>query len=104
MSFAARKRTMAKTRKRPAEQMYEQLFPTRARRKKYPGLQAYLSQGGSIFPLVENGIPGLVKDYQMSREDAQAFLRQASSMAIYVRRRFIEHTLTGGQQEKPGKR
>jgi hypothetical protein len=103
MSFAARKRTMAKTRKRPAEQMYEQLFPTRARRKKYPGLQAYLSQGGSIFPLVENGIPGLVKDYQMSREDAQAFLRQASSMAIYVRRRFIEHTLTGGQQEKTGK-
>lgn len=94
---------MAKTRKRPAEQMYEQLFPTRARRKKYPGLQAYLSQGGSIFPLVEKGIQGLVKDYRMSREDAQAFLRQASSMAIYIRRRFIEHTLTGGQQKKAGK-
>ncbi|WP_085697201.1 Tc toxin subunit A [Pseudomonas sp. B26(2017)] len=94
---------MAKTRKRPAEQMYEQLFPTRARRKKYPGLQAYLSQGGSIFPLVEKGIQGLVKDYRMSREDAQAFLRQASSMAIYIRRRFIEHTLTGGHQETIGK-
>ena len=94
---------MAKTRKRPAEQMYEQLFPTRARRKKYPGLQAYLSRGGSIFPLVEKGIPGLMKDYRMSSEDAQAFLRQASSMAIYVRRRFIESTLTGGQQEKNGK-
>jgi len=103
MAFAARKLTMAKTRKRPAEQMYEQLFPTQARRQKYPGLQAYLSQGGSIFPLVEKGIQGLVKDYRMSREDAQAFLRQASSMAIYIRRRFIEHSLTGGQQEKTGK-
>lgn len=94
---------MAKTRKRPAEQMYEQLFPTGARRQEYPDLQAYLSQGGSIFPLVEKGIQGLVKDYRMSREDAQAFLRQASSMAIYIRRRFIEHSLTGGQQEKTGK-
>jgi hypothetical protein len=103
MAFAARKFTMTKTRKRPAEQMYEQLFPTRARRKKYPGLHAYLSKGGSIFTLVEKGFQGLVKDYRMSREDAQAFLRQASSMAIYIRRRFIEHTLTGGQQEKTGK-
>lgn len=91
---------MAKNRKRPAEQLYEQLFATRTRGKKYPGLSAYLSEGGSIFPLVEKGVHGLVKDYRMSREDAQAFLRQASSMAIYVRRRFIEHTLTGRKQEK----
>jgi hypothetical protein len=94
---------MAKTRLRPAAELYERLFATRTRRKKYPALQTYLTQGGSIFPLVENGIDGLVKDYRMSREDAQAFLRQASSMAIYIRRRFIEHTLTCTEQQKPGK-
>ncbi|WP_085689483.1 MULTISPECIES: Tc toxin subunit A [unclassified Pseudomonas] len=94
---------MANTRLRPAEELYERLFATRTRRKKYPALHTYLTKGGSIFPLVENGIDGLVKDYRMSREDAQAFLRQASSMAIYIRRQFIEHTLTCTEQQKPGK-
>lgn len=94
---------MAKTRLRPAAELYEQLFATRTRRKKYPALHTYLTQGGSIFPLVENGIDGLVNDYRMSREDAQSFLRQASSMAIYIRRLFIEHTLTYTEQHKPGK-
>ncbi len=94
---------MTKTRLRPAAELYERLFATRTRRKKYPALHTYLTQGGSIFPLVENGIDGLVKDYRMSREDAQAFLRQASSMAIYIRRLFIEHTLTCTAQQKPGK-
>ncbi|MHC8383295.1 Tc toxin subunit A [Pseudomonas sp. LB3P14] len=94
---------MAKTITRAAEQMYDQLFSTRTRRKKYPGLQAYLSKGGSIFPLVEMGEHGLVKDYRMSPADAKAFLRQASSMAIYIRRQFIEHTLNGGEQGETGK-
>jgi len=94
---------MAKTRLRPAAELYERLFATRTRRKKYPALHTYLTQGGSIFPLVEKGVDSLVKDYRMSREDAQAFLRQASSMAIYIRRRFIEHTLTYTEQQTPGK-
>jgi hypothetical protein len=91
---------MAKTRKGAAEQIYDQLFATRTRRKKYPALHTYLSQGGSIFPLVDKGIHGLVADYRMTTEDARVLLRQLNSMAIYIRRRFIEHTLTGG---KPGK-
>lgn len=94
---------MAKTIKRASEQIYDRLFSTGTRRKKYPGLQAYLSKGGSIFPLVEMGEHGLVKDYRMSPADAKAFLRQASSMAIYIRRQFIEYTLTGGERGKTGK-
>lgn len=91
---------MAKTRKGAAEQIYDQLFATRTRRKKYPVLQTYLSQGGSIFPLVDKGVHGLISDYRMTAEDAGALLRQLNSMAIYIRRQFIEHTLTGGKPIK----
>lgn len=94
---------MAKTRKGAAEQIYDQLFATRTRRKKYPALQTYLSQGGSIFPLVDKGVHGLISDYRMTAEDAGALLRQLNSMAIYIRRQFIEHTLTGGKPMKARK-
>lgn len=93
---------MAKTLKRPAEQMYEQLFGTRTRRKKYPALKDYLSKGGSIFPLIEMGERGLVRDFGVSPDDARQFLRRANSMAIFVRRQFIEHSLQSEKTEGAG--
>lgn len=94
---------MAKTRKQPSEQIYEQLFASRESGEQYPTLQTYLSEGGSIFPLVDMGVHGLEKTYRMSTEDAQAFLRRASSMAIYLKRRYIEATLIGDRPGKKGK-
>ncbi len=80
---------------RPTVQLYEQLF---SEEQQIHGiglqnLKTYLVQGGSIFPLVQKGVPGLVREYGLSVEDAQRFLRRANSMATYVRRQFIEHTL-----------
>ncbi|WP_192562202.1 Tc toxin subunit A [Pseudomonas gozinkensis] len=91
---------MAKIQKRPAEQMYERLFATTTRRKKYPGLHTYLNKGGSIFPLVDMGESGLVKQYRMTAEDAKAFMRAANSMAIYIKRQYIEAILTGDVHKK----
>lgn len=95
---------MAKILKRPAEQMYDQLFGTHTRRKKYPTLKDYLSNGGSIFPLVEMGEQGLVRDFGVSLDDARQFLRRANSMAIYVRRQFIEQSLHSDKAEGEGPR
>lgn len=80
---------------RPAVQLYEQLF-SEEQQMQVIGLQnlkTYLVDGGSIFPLVQKGVPGLVREYGLSVEDAQRFLRRANSMATYVRRQFIEHIL-----------
>jgi hypothetical protein len=88
---------------RPASQLFTQVF-SEEQLTQYAGLQAYLDAGGSIFPLVEKGVRGLVTDYGVSPDDARRFLRRANSMAIYVRRQFIEHSLHGAEKEgkKPG--
>lgn len=86
---------MAKIQKSPAEQIYDRVFPTTTRHKKYPGLHTYLNEGGSIFPLVDMGESGLVKRYGMTAEDAKAFTRAANSMGIYIKRQYIEAILTG---------
>ncbi|MGE8188921.1 Tc toxin subunit A [Pseudomonas sp. NPDC086278] len=77
---------------RPASQLLNQVF-SEEQRAQYAALQTYIEQGGSIFPLVEKGVQGLVNDYGVSADDAREFLRRANSMAIYVRRQFIEHSL-----------
>ncbi|MFJ3008924.1 Tc toxin subunit A [Pseudomonas fluorescens] len=79
---------------RPVEQLLSQVFDAE-QRKTYADLSTYLESGGSIFPLVERGVRGLVRDYQLQPEDAQAFLRRANALAVFVRRQFIEHTLRG---------
>ncbi|MSU93730.1 virulence plasmid 28 protein [Pseudomonas mandelii] len=78
----------------PALQLLNQMF-SGEQLTRYTTLDTYLKKGGSIFPLVERGVPGLVRDFEMSPADARQFLRRANSMATYVRRQFIEHTLTG---------
>jgi hypothetical protein len=77
---------------RPVEQLLEQVF-SEAQRDSYVDFCTYLERGGSIFHVVEHGVRGLVDDYSMHPEDAQAFLRRANSLATFVRRRFIEHSL-----------
>lgn len=83
---------------RPASQLLSQVF-SNEQLTQYAGLRTYLEQGGSIFPLVERGVQGLVRDYGVSPDDARLFLRRANSMAIYVRRQFIEHCLHSDKAE-----
>lgn len=79
---------------RPAVQLLNQLF-SQEQLAQYPTLRGHIEDGGSIFALVEKGVQGLVKDYGVSSDDAHRFLRRANSMALYVRRQFIEHNLRG---------
>jgi len=85
---------------RPASQLLTQVF-SEQQLQQYSTLRTYLDEGGSIFPLVETGERGLVKDYGVSPDDARQLLRRFNSMAIYVRRQFIEHCLYGaGKAER----
>jgi hypothetical protein len=69
---------------------------------EYAAITTYLNEGGSIFPLVEMGARGLMKQYNLSADDAQRFSRRANSMAIYVRRQFIEQRLQHDKQVPKG--
>ena len=84
-----------KTLRRPPLELFGQVFGKQQNYKKFSGLKAYLERGDSIFPLVEKGVEGLARDFMISHEDAQKFLHRANSLAIYLRRQFIEHSLTG---------
>ncbi|MBV4550569.1 virulence plasmid 28 protein [Pseudomonas sp. SWRI102] len=77
---------------RPVVQLMNQLF-SQKQLGEYPALRTYIEADGSIFPLVEKGVRGLVRDYGVTPDDAHRFLRRANSMALYVRRQFIEHSL-----------
>ncbi|MFI8223950.1 Tc toxin subunit A [Pseudomonas sp. NPDC085632] len=82
---------------RPAAQLFIQLFgeQTSTAQNRLSKLWSYIEQGGSIFPLVERGLPVLVGEYGLEQEEAQRFLRRANSLATYVRRRFIERHAQG---------
>jgi hypothetical protein len=86
---------------RPASQLLRQVF-SEEQLTQYAALKAYLDKGGSIFPMVEKGVHGLVTDYGVSPDDARQFLRRANSMAIYVRRQFIEHRQRSHKTEDTG--
>ncbi|BBP72542.1 hypothetical protein PHLH6_45460 [Pseudomonas sp. Seg1] len=83
--------------RRPALQLFAQLFGEgqHVQDTGLKNLQSYLEQEGSIFPLVEKGVQGLIRELELRPDDAKRFLRRANSMATYVRRQFIEQTLTG---------
>ncbi|MHC8373412.1 Tc toxin subunit A [Pseudomonas sp. MDT1-85] len=85
--------------RRPALQLVDQLFSEEQQVQNIglKNLQTYLEKGGSIFPLVEKGVQGLVREQRLGPDDAQRFLRGANSMATYLRRQFIEQTLTGNK-------
>ncbi|VVO78480.1 Tc toxin subunit A [Pseudomonas fluorescens] len=86
---------------RPASQLLNQVF-SEEQRTQYTALNTYIEDGGSIFPLVEKGVQGLVRDFNVSPDDARRFLRRANSMAIYVRRQFIEHSLRSHETDEAG--
>ncbi|MGW8462675.1 Tc toxin subunit A [Pseudomonas sp. CLCA07] len=86
---------------RPASQLLNQVF-SEEQRTQYATLNTYIEDGGSIFPLVEKGVQGLVRDFNVSPDDARRFLRRANSMAIYVRRQFIEHSLRSHETDEAG--
>lgn len=88
---------MADSPNRVALQMLDQLFVKQAEFEQNLSLRSYLNEGGSIFPLVEKGAKGLVRDFNMSPEDAQVFLRRANGVASFIRRQFIEKTLYGDE-------
>lgn len=83
--------------RRPAVQLFEQLFgeEKQSRDAGLESLRQYLEEGGSIFPLVEKGVQGLVLEHTLGAEDARQILRRLNSMATYVRRQFIQRTLSG---------
>ncbi|WLH34479.1 Tc toxin subunit A [Pseudomonas sp. FP2196] len=85
--------------RRPALQLFDELFAEEQQVQNIglENLKTYLEQGGSIFPLVEKGVQSLVREHRVTPEDAQRFLRGANSMATYLRRQFIEQTLTGSK-------
>ncbi|MGF6128416.1 hypothetical protein QF019_003629 [Pseudomonas frederiksbergensis] len=89
---------MADSGNRAIQQVFEQVFDE-DQRNTYTDLSKYIQEDGSIFPLVERGVQGLVRDYGLSPEQAQQFLRRANSLAAYVRRQFIEHSLTGSGEQ-----
>lgn len=84
--------------RRPGLQLYTQLFTEEAtvQNTGLQNLKAYLEDGGSIFPLVEMGVPGMVSKHEISVEEAQRFLHRANSMATYLSRQFIERELHAG--------
>ncbi|WP_434595948.1 virulence plasmid 28 protein [Pseudomonas sp. R4-83] len=84
---------------RPVMQMFEQIFGEAqiADNAGLGKLKSYLEQDGSIFPLVEKGVQGLVSEQQLSVDEARQFIRRANSLATYIRREFIEHTLKGDE-------
>ncbi|MFJ2487333.1 Tc toxin subunit A [Pseudomonas sp. NPDC087639] len=83
--------------RRPVLQLFDQLFAEEQQVQNIGlgNLKAYLEKGGSIFPLVEKGVQGLVREQRVTPDDARRFLRSANSMATFLRRQFIEQTLTG---------
>lgn len=85
---------MKNTAKRPSLELFEQVFGEQQSQENLAGLRNWLESGGSIFPLVEKGPVGLVRDFGISIEEARRFLRRANALAIYLRRQFIEQSLT----------
>ncbi|MGY2438676.1 Tc toxin subunit A [Pseudomonas sp. SDO52101_S400] len=90
-----------KTSKRPSLVLFEQVFGKQHSLKKFSGLKAWLERGESIFPLVEKGPEGLVRDFGISLEEAQKFLHRANALAVYLRRQFIENSLAGRSKTTP---
>ncbi|MBX9406101.1 Ig-like domain-containing protein [Pseudomonas baetica] len=85
--------------RRPGLQLFDQLFPSEEQNVQNAGLKKlrdYLEQGGSILSLVAKGVQGMVRDEQVSPQDAKRFLYRANSMATFLRRQYIECTLGGG--------
>lgn len=89
------------TAKKPSLELFEQVFGEQQSLEKFAGLRSWLERGESIFPLVEKGAEGLAKDFDINVEEARRFLRRFNGLAVYLRRQFIEQSLTGEPKQAP---
>ncbi|WP_409318354.1 Tc toxin subunit A [Pseudomonas sp. KCJK9016] len=77
----------------PSVKLFDESFD-KPEREEFSGLRGYFEQGGSIFPVVEQGIKHLMDQYALPADKAQRFLQRANALAAYVARQFIEQSLT----------
>ncbi|TDK52596.1 Tc toxin subunit A [Pseudomonas moraviensis] len=89
------------TAKKPGLELFEQVFGEQQNLEKFAGLRSWLERGKSIFPLVEKGAEGLAKDFNISVEEAQMLVPRLNGLAVYLRRQFIEQSLTGEPKPAP---
>ncbi|WP_434648756.1 Tc toxin subunit A [Pseudomonas sp. D1-2] len=61
--------------------------------RQLAALDQYLDDGGSICALARKGIMGLVSEYELDIDDAQAISLRLNGLATWVLRRFIESQL-----------
>lgn len=60
----------------------------------FAALEEYFAAGGSVCALARKGVMGLVSDYGLEIEDAQAVALRLNGLATWVLRHFIEEQLT----------
>ena len=65
--------------------------------ESFSALERYFDGGGSVCALARKGAAGLVSEYGLQNEDAQALALRLNGLATWVLRRFIEDQLTGPQ-------
>lgn len=85
-----------------ARQFYENLFDA-PEREALPGLNQFFDTQGSVCALAQKGVDGLVADYGMNRDKAQAFLTRLNPLAISVLRQYIHHQQTGPGDVDPAR-
>lgn len=78
---------------RIATQLCSQLVSNR-RSDEFPDLAQYFESGGSVCALARKGVAGLVNEYGLEIEEAQALALRLNGLATWVLRQFIEEQLT----------
>jgi hypothetical protein len=81
-----------------ARQVYEQIVDE-SQREALPKLGQYFDEGGSVCALAQKGVAGLVREYDLNAQQAQALLWRINGLATLVLRRFIEQELSGGEPQ-----
>lgn len=78
---------------RIASRFCEQLLAER-QSEQLSDLEQYFAAGGSVCALARKGAVGLVNEYGLEREDAQALAFRLNGLATWILRGFIEAQLT----------
>lgn len=81
---------------RIARRFYEELFDE-LKPDQFSLIEQYFDAGGSVCALARKGAAGLVSEYGLEIENAQALALRLNGLATWVLRRFIEEQLTGNE-------
>ncbi|TWC20447.1 MULTISPECIES: Tc toxin subunit A [unclassified Pseudomonas] len=76
-----------------ASRFCEQLLAGR-QADRLSDLEQYFAAGGSVCALARKGVVGLVNEYGLEHDDAEALALRLNGLATWVLRRFIESQLT----------